>query len=56
MTKLDIETIKKVRNYWDVKYKTALLWGSFTPEKRDLEWYKKNTPHSSPFVDIEYYD
>ena len=29
---------------------TQQLWKHFTPTKRDLEWYKHNTPTTSPFV------
>ena len=44
------ESIKEIADYLDVKYKIGLLWANFTREKRNDEWYKKNTPTSSPFV------
>jgi hypothetical protein len=44
------ESIKEIADYLEVKYKIGLLWANFTREKRNDEWYKKNTPTSSPFV------
>ena len=29
---------------------TKQLWKDFSPTKRDMEWYKHNTPTTSPFV------
>lgn len=29
---------------------TQQLWKDFSPTKRDMEWYKHNTPTPSPFV------
>ena len=33
---------------------TQALWKDFSPTKRDMEWYKHNTPTPSPFV-ADYY-
>ena len=33
---------------------TKQLWKDFSPTKRDMEWYKHNTPTPSPFV-ADYY-
>ena len=44
------ESIKEIADYLEVKYKIGLLWANFTREKRNDEWYKKNTPTTSPFV------
>jgi len=33
---------------------TKQLWKDFSPTKRDMEWYKHNTPTTSPFV-TDYY-
>ena len=33
---------------------TQQLWKDFSPTKRDMEWYKHNTPTPSPFV-ADYY-
>ena len=33
---------------------TKQLWKDFSPTKRDMEWYKHNTPTLSPFV-YDYY-
>jgi hypothetical protein len=49
-TEPKLESIKEISYYLNLKYKTRLLWTNFTREKRDAEWYKKNTPTSSPFV------
>lgn len=50
MTEPKLESIKEITDYLDVKYKTKLLWANFTKKKRDDEWYKKNTPLPSSFV------
>ena len=50
MTEPKLESIKEIADYLEVKYKIGLLWANFTREKRNDEWYKKNTPTSSPFV------
>jgi hypothetical protein len=50
MTEPKLESIKEIADYLNLKYKTSLLWTNFTREKRNDEWYKKNTPTSSPFV------
>jgi len=44
------ESIKEIADYLEVKYKIGLLWANFTREKRNDEWYKENTPTTSPFV------
>jgi hypothetical protein len=44
------ESIKEIADYLNLKYKTRLLWTNFTREKRNDEWYKENTPTTSPFV------
>jgi hypothetical protein len=49
-TEPKLESIKEIADYLNLKYKTSLLWTNFTREKRNDEWYKKNTPTSSPFV------
>ena len=50
MTEPKLESIQEITDYLDVKYKTKLLWANFTKKKRDDEWYKKNTPLPSSFV------
>ena len=50
MTEPKSESIKEIADYLDVKYKIGLLWENFTREKRNDEWYKENTPTTSPFV------
>ena len=50
MTKPKSESIKEIADYLEVKYKIGLLWKNFTREKRSDEWYKENTPTTSPFV------
>jgi len=50
MTEPKSESIKEIADYLEVKYKIGLLWANFTREKRNDEWYKKNTPTSSLFV------
>jgi signal recognition particle subunit SEC65 len=50
MTEPKLESIKEIADYLEVKYKIGLLWANFTREKRNDEWYKKNTPTTSPFV------
>jgi hypothetical protein len=49
-TEPKLESIKEIADYLEVKYKIGLLWANFTREKRNDEWYKKNTPTTSPFV------
>jgi hypothetical protein len=49
MTEPKSESIKEIADYLEVKYK-ILLWKNFTREKRSDEWYKENTPTTSPFV------
>jgi hypothetical protein len=49
-TEPKLESIKEIADYLNLKYKTSLLWTNFTREKRNDEWYKKNTPTTSPFV------
>ena len=50
MTEPKSESIKEIADYLEVKYKIGLLWKNFTREKRSDEWYKENTPTTSPFV------
>ena len=50
MTEPKSESIKEIADYLEVKYKIGLLWKNFTREKRNDEWYKENTPTTSPFV------
>jgi signal recognition particle subunit SEC65 len=49
-TEPKLESIKEIADYLEVKYKIGLLWANFTREKRNDEWYKENTPTTSPFV------
>ena len=34
---------------------TKQLWKDFSPTKQSMEWYKHNTPTTSPFV-TDYYE